>query len=93
MSNELSPLSSSPFSSGLARQVRRETEAIAARTEVAETLLEARSTLMSSTLNNVSALVMQAEQLSQVAPSAGPYMGLLIQQWVQTTAAQLARFQ
>ena len=80
------------LSGGLARQLRRETDVVAARTEVAHATDQARAFLTASATNNVITLYGMAEQGLKSAPAAASDVLDILQAYSRGAAYQIATF-
>lgn len=78
-------------SGGLARQMKREVEQVAARTEVAAVTEQAQAFLASQAMTNVATLVVQAEAHMRIAPAGAPYYEALITSYALGAGQRIAR--
>ncbi|MCS3427105.1 hypothetical protein [Leucobacter aridicollis] len=78
-------------SGAVARQIRRETEAISARAEVAAFAEQANAFAVSVAMTNVSVLVSQAETLLRATPAAAPFLETLVSGYAMGAAQRLGR--
>ncbi|WP_309130356.1 hypothetical protein [Brevibacterium sp.] len=77
---------------GLARQTRRDIDAIDAQAEVDLARESARAFLTSTAMSNTSALVAQAKHHLQTDPEAAPYLEPLVRAYAQGAASQIQRW-
>lgn len=66
------------FGNGLARQAKREADAIQTRAELAAVEEQAHAFLTSVAMTNVSVLVNQAETMIRQNPAAAPFLETLV---------------
>ncbi len=78
-------------SGGLARQMRRDVEQVAARTEIAAVTEQAQAFLVSQAMTNVATLVTQAEAHMRVAPAGAPYYEALITGYALSAGQRISR--
>lgn len=100
MSSELSTIlgvnttaAGSRISGGLARQTKRNTDSVVARTEVAHTVDQSRAFLTASATNNIITLYSMAERGLQSAPAAAEDVLAVLQAYSRGAAFQIATFQ
>ncbi|MEV8339729.1 hypothetical protein [Leucobacter sp. NPDC077196] len=79
------------FGSGIARQTKREIEAINARAEIAVVSEQAHAFLASVAITNTAVLVGQAETLIRNHPAAAPYLETLVAGYAFGAAQRLNR--
>lgn len=92
-SGGLAPTGSSGMSRGLAKQTKRASDLVVARSEVALTTDTVRAGLTYSALNNVGTLVSAAKSLMDVAPEGAAYYEQVIGAYTIGAASAIARFQ
>lgn len=78
-------------SSGLMRQMKRETESLAANTEIAAIREQAQAFLASQALTNVATLVNQAEALMQTSPAGQSMYEQIIRGYALGAGQRIAR--
>lgn len=78
-------------SGGLARQMRRETEVLAANVELAAVREQGQAFLTAQALSNVSTLVQLAEAQMRIAPGGAPYYEAIIGTYAVGAAQRVAR--
>ena len=88
-----SALTGQELGRGVSKQVRKSTDLVLGRGEVAYTTDTIRAGLTFSALNNVGTLVGAAEQLMQVAPAGQAYYEACISAYAMGAANAIARFQ
>lgn len=79
------------FGNGLARQTRREADAIQARAELAAVEEQAHAFLASVAMTNVSVLVNQAETMIRQNPSTAPFLETLVSGYAYGAGHRLNR--
>lgn len=82
-----------PLSRGVSKQVKRSTDVVLGRGQVALTTDTVRAGLTYSALNNVGTLVSAAKSLMDVAPEGAPYYEQVINAYTIGAASAIARFQ
>lgn len=88
-----SALTGQPLSRGVSKQVKRSTDMVLARGQVALTTDTVRAGLTYSALNNVGTLVSAAKSLMDVAPEGAAYYEQVINAYTIGAASAIARFQ
>lgn len=78
-------------SGALARQMKRELEQVAARTEIAAVTEQAQAFLVSQAMTNVATLVTQAEAQMRVAPGGAAFYEALITSYALGAGQRIAR--
>lgn len=78
-------------SNGLARQLRREVEGVAARTEIAAVQEQAHAFLAAQAMSNVSTLVVQAETHMKLNPAGAQFYEALITGYAIGAGQRIAR--
>lgn len=78
-------------SNGLARQLRREVEGVAARTEIAAVQEQAHAFLAAQAMSNVATLVNQAEAHMKVNPAGAQFYETLITGYAIGAGQRLGR--
>ena len=77
---------------GISKQVKKSTDLVLGRAEVAYTTDAARAALTYSALNNIGTLVGAAEQLMQVAPAGAAYYEACINAYAMGASNAIAKF-
>lgn len=78
-------------SGALARQMRRESEAVAANVELTALREQGQAFLTAQALTNVSTLVQLAEAQMRVAPAGAPYYEAIIGTYAVGAAQRISR--
>ena len=88
-----SALTGQELGRSVSKQVKKSTDLVLGRGEVALTTDTIRAGLTYSALNNVGTLVGAAEQLMQIAPAGQAYYEACINAYAMGAANAIARFQ